>query len=639
MPETPNGQVVKSYTTVQRIALTPENGLIVYDTTIGSFFKYEAGAWVQTLGSGSTTEFAALSEPTGFETRTTSSISFNNSTLTFTIAPVGPSFDFWVKATKFTKVIAQTKAISNVEGNHILYFDAAGVLQETTTFSQALLDSNAIVAIISWSVAAQEAIYMADERHGTIMDGSAHYNLHIGRGTVYIGGLALNTINNNQNGGLNSYAQCGVDAGSILDEDLISSIPPQVAPAGIPIFYRTGLSGNWRSSWTVKTWAAGTTYVAGDRITQGSYIYEVTVGGVSGAGPVVWPTAIGGAVGDGGVTWTCRFYKPCPVMNALAGGFRLAYNQLTGGSWQQTEVNNAQFMLIHLLASNDPNQPIVGIQGQATYANITAARTGADNELNSLSLGSFPLVECQPIATLIFETQTAWANVVKATLRSPTTGTYKDWRAVTRFASGAGATTHANLAGLGADDHPQYGGMQNEQWIPRPVGPYAGQGSRGGQANFDGGMFEIANQTQFNRVIISLQSATPIGAGGRVLIYQTPNGNPGTALNPAQLKATCDFTVPATGAQNVEMTPAEGLVSLLPGIIYVLAGETVATISYRRYLTQNYDLFNQGMQAGDIATVFTTAIASNTAPATFNPVAQAVATTLDARITIRLRKV
>lgn len=43
---------VPNLTTAQRLALTPANGYIVYDTDFGNLFKYEAGAW-STFASGS----------------------------------------------------------------------------------------------------------------------------------------------------------------------------------------------------------------------------------------------------------------------------------------------------------------------------------------------------------------------------------------------------------------------------------------------------------------------------------------------------------------------------------------------------------------------------------------------------------
>jgi len=45
--------VVPSATTTERLALTPVNGMLVYDTTLNAFYKYENGAWSAFGGSSS----------------------------------------------------------------------------------------------------------------------------------------------------------------------------------------------------------------------------------------------------------------------------------------------------------------------------------------------------------------------------------------------------------------------------------------------------------------------------------------------------------------------------------------------------------------------------------------------------------
>jgi hypothetical protein len=42
---TTGGLKVKSLTTAQRNAITPANGQIVYDSTLGENYQYIAGAW------------------------------------------------------------------------------------------------------------------------------------------------------------------------------------------------------------------------------------------------------------------------------------------------------------------------------------------------------------------------------------------------------------------------------------------------------------------------------------------------------------------------------------------------------------------------------------------------------------------
>ena len=610
---------VPTLTTVQRNALVAVAGMVIYNSTTNQFEKYEAGAW----GSmGSAQIFTVMSEPTGFPDRISTTISFTASSLTFTITPTGATFDLWIKGVKIIKTGAQSKVIANTEGLHYIYYDNAGVLQETTTFSSALLTDNAIVAIVYWSVASQEANYLGDERHGTIMDGMTHYQQHISRGTVFASGLALNSILNDQTGALDSHAQIGVDLGKILDEDVVIDEPVQTAPANIPVWYREGISGNWRlSTGTTRTWQISTAYLLGDRVSSGNFVYEVTVAGTSGLVAPAFPTTIGNTVVDNGVTWRCRFGKLFPVMNVNgASPQRLAYNQFTGGAWQQTDIgSNTNFMLMHIFASNDPRYPIVAVQGQAVYNTIANARTGALNEINSLQLGTFPLVECQPLATLIYSSSTAYGNNVRALIRSPTTGTYTDWRASKGFTAGGTSSSHSTLSGLLNDDHPQYGNIQDQEWIPEPEVQRTAQSTRAGQSTFEGSSYKIRSRTQFNRVIARLTATPSTPTDVKILIYQTVNGKPGNGTNIPQLVATCIQTGIVGGAQTLTITPSEGTVTILPGVIYLLFGVTLGSATFRVYGQQNYDLMNSNTPTNCHPVAFTTAISTATTPTTFNP--------------------
>jgi hypothetical protein len=172
----------------------------------------------------------------------------------------------------------------------------------------------------------------------------------------------------------------------------------------------------------------------------------------------------------------------------------------------------------------------------------------------------------------------------------------------------------------------------------------AGQSTRAGQANYEGGSFYNDFRVQFNRVLIRLTAATPITAAGRLLIMQTSDGRPASGANLANLKATCAIAVPGVGAQNVEITPSEGTVTLVPGIFYVIWVETSAGITMRTYGTYNYDLLCQSMQANYVPNQFTTNIAGGGIPATLNPLetgsgGQSTATTNNVVPVIRFRKV
>jgi hypothetical protein len=334
---------------------------------------------------------AALnSATTGFPNLSDSAISRTDGTRTFTIQPTGASFDFYAGGTKYTKSVAQNKVWADSEGLHVFYFDTSGVLQETTSFTDALYLSYAIVAIIYWDATSKVSIIFEDERHGLIMDGQTHLHFHKAFHAQWISGLALGSIIVGGNGNDNAHARFAVTNGVIRDEDLEFSIqddsPQDLSPiAQIPILYRSGASGDWRKK------------------TADDY-------------PIVYQ-------GTAGYPATQR----------------LPVNEFTGGVWTFTQVANNGFVCGHYFATNNVDEPFVGIQGQIQYGNLSAAQAGALTELRSLVLAGLPLPEMVPIATVIFQTSSSYSNTPKARIVSTADGgDYIDYRRADL--GGAGST-------------------------------------------------------------------------------------------------------------------------------------------------------------------------------------------------------
>jgi hypothetical protein len=153
-------------------------------------------------------------EPTGFATREESTISFSDSTpdRTFTISPTGSSFTFYVKGVKFIKTIAETIQISNLAGNHFIYYNTSGILSSTQIAGPELFQDNALIAIVYWNTDTNTHSYFAEERHGLQMDGATHSYLHTVFGTQYLSGLALQNFNVDGSGDLASEAQFTVES-------------------------------------------------------------------------------------------------------------------------------------------------------------------------------------------------------------------------------------------------------------------------------------------------------------------------------------------------------------------------------------------------------------------------------------------
>jgi hypothetical protein len=324
----------------------------------------------------------AMKEPTGFETRDTSTISFNDSNRTFTISAVTPSigFNVWLHATEITRY-SESVQITDESGIHFIYFDYPDNQLKSTTIANSYLFLNtALVALVYWRADQQKHIYFADERHGIVMDGATHQHLHLSIGAQYRSGLALNNMLLDQNGNSDSHAKFACLDGAIADEDITITItdnaPQDLALiAKLPVFYRIGSNSipNWYSK-SANSFA---------------------------------------------------MIRPSEVSH-YTGTTRPAYNYYNGSGWALAEVPNNEFFLIHVLATNDVEHPIVAISGN-TYNTKSAARTGAKSELKELT--GLPFLEFVKIGSIIVQTANTYTNTPKSRIVSTDTGeAYVDYR-------------------------------------------------------------------------------------------------------------------------------------------------------------------------------------------------------------------
>ncbi|MCK9439452.1 hypothetical protein M0Q39_05330, partial [Patescibacteria group bacterium] len=311
-------------------------------------------------------------DPTGFIDRTSSTISFTNLTRTFTIAPTGSNFIIYQNGISYTK-LTESIIISNTEGIHIIYYDN-GILYDGTglTISQVsnIIRTKAIVCIIYWDVTNQEAIYVGEERHGIQMDGSTHVYLHYTFGLQYLSGLGLGNFVIGD-GSLDTHSQFSIDSGDVADEDIYLPISAIISTTGLPIYYMLS-TGQWRK--------------------------EINTG-----------------------------YSV--LKTGIVGEDRLAYNQYTGGAWQLTEVTNNDFVLCHIFATTEKDNPLIAIVGQDQYINIDDAKDGSESEIRSLILNNILFPEIHPIASIIFQTSDSYSNTTKSKIVLTAEGdNYIDWR-------------------------------------------------------------------------------------------------------------------------------------------------------------------------------------------------------------------
>ncbi len=316
---------------------------------------------------------AAKNDNTGFPTKTTSTIAFTDGTRTFSIQPTSGSFDFYEDSILYTST-GNTVVIDDTEGIHVIYYDEGvltAVVNPAGNVMANIIMTKPLVSIIYWDATDNEAIYVGEERHGMQMDGNTHAYLHYSNGLVYRSGLGLNTMSVDGSG-TTADAQFGIDAGGVSDEDLGLQISAVASTTGLPIYHMEGSTPEWKK-----------TVVSG--------------------------------------------FSARTLDNTSAD--RLAWNEYTGGSWQLSEVDNNDFVLCHVFATTEKDTPMIAIMGQNEYNTKAQARTGAQTEINNLILNDIMFPEIRPIATVIFQTNTAYASAINAKVVSTDEGDdFIDWR-------------------------------------------------------------------------------------------------------------------------------------------------------------------------------------------------------------------
>jgi len=375
--------------------------------------------WRATHAGDAPFPYQAVEEPTGFPIlpatgevdNISSVIDFNAAGhRKFTIAPTGLSFDIYQSGVRYTKFLEEDITIPDVEGTHFVYYDL-GVLVTTQVFDLSILYNKVYIAAIYWDATNSRHLYFGNERHGNKMDAHTHVRLHQHDGSIFISGLALNSLQVDQSGALNDHARFGIESGVIKDEDLPSISNLIAAALGNQIYYHEGAVGTWRA-------------------------------------------------------------QTNPGFSVLTTGTgRLAWNEVVGGIAQISEVGNTDFVLCHIFMTNGVVDKSIAVLGQDTYNNIVDARTGAETEISTLLMTGLPFQEFLPIATVIFETNNAYGNAVKGRTRSTDLGDeYIDWRYAKISPTRVNLTSHANLSDLSFATA-NHTGFQKENYISPATDP------------------------------------------------------------------------------------------------------------------------------------------------------------------------
>ena len=338
-------------------------------------------------------------EPTGHLDRAQSTLNFNESTRTLSIAPVSGSFTIYIRGVKTEISSTLQVQIPNTSGSYFFTINGNGQLNYQQTFDVSILTDVAYTAYVYWNATTQTATSFGEERHGCSMDGTTHGYLHSTRGTQLVSGASIGfTVAGD--GSSNSDAQVSLSDLQVRDEDIRADIRHAASPsaffeqvlspiAEIPVYYRSG-------SYWVK--AAATQY---------------------------------------------------PLKQ---GTTRAQYNKNTAGVWSLQDASaDGKFLVSYLFATTNVSGSVIALLGQDEYTSVEDAKARA--AWSAVSFGDLPAQEMKLLHIVIYETSSAFSNTPKAAVRAVVDLRFGADREVSATSFN---TAHSNLSGLGLDDHTQY---------------------------------------------------------------------------------------------------------------------------------------------------------------------------------------
>lgn len=326
---------------------------------------------------------------------------WDNATRTFTIEASGSGYRTIVEGVEYIKTSDESIVVPDEEGPHFIFFGAGGVLQTLPAFDLRILTKWSFLMEIYWDATNKYGVVLANERHTQVINGWEHFAQHSTLRSVLdrrnpnkIFGLTPGAGAPGGAGTVNSHAQFSIAHGLIWDEDILNDSEDraqQLTPiAQIPILYLEGDEND--PSWRTKL-------------------------------PDDFPLIQNGALGPD---------SPGPtqvIFDSSGGNGLVAYNQNNGGTWQLTEVNNNDYVIVHYFASNDIRYGVVGILGQATYLTTNAAEAGAEEELKTITLVKLPTLEWVWLYSMIFQSGTTKTNDAAASIETTAAGDAAiDWR-------------------------------------------------------------------------------------------------------------------------------------------------------------------------------------------------------------------
>jgi hypothetical protein len=363
--------------------------VVITSAANGQLLEFDGTNWVNAVRPSG--------EPIGHEDKTGSTMSFNESTRTFSIAPVSGSHIVWCKGKRFVKTTTETTTIPDTSGLYYIYYNNAGTLTNGTSFYD--WENDTPTAYIYWNATDDKAYFFADERHGITLDWATHEYLHRTRGAAIANGFGANNYTITGDGSLDADATIDIANGTFFDEDLQVDITHSASP-------------------TANTWE--------QRLQSGAYI------------PIFYRL---------NSHWKQDTATQFPMKQGTA---RVQYNLNTAGTWSTADHATNQFGITWIIATNNLGNPVIGILGQDTYATIGQAEAVSWEDME---LGDFPIFEFRPLYKIVYQTSTGYSNTPHAKLVSVVD------KRVSIPLGGVPATPvsdHGSMTGLSDDDHTQY---------------------------------------------------------------------------------------------------------------------------------------------------------------------------------------
>lgn len=343
---------------------TVTTGSVTYPTTEATQAHMEAGTDTttrfmtpanvkQAIDTIALQTIGAISKDlNGFESRANSTLTFNKTTRTLTLTPVGTCI-VWYRGKKLTISSNLTFTFSNTAFNSYIKLDPVTV----TLVSSTTLDvqgGDIPVAYIYWDPANSKAVVCGDERHAASRDTQWHHSKHSEAGAVWKSGGELTYSINNP-----SVVTIGLSSPLILaDEDIEHSITHNSSPSG---YYQQIMSG---TAQIPVVYLNGTDYA---QLTEST------------------------------LPW-------------LAGTNTARYNPISGAIGSLADAGEGKYISYWIVATNDMDLPIKAFMGRQSHSTIMAAMEETVEEYG------LPFVEFAPLYQVILQTSatfTANASRVK----------------------------------------------------------------------------------------------------------------------------------------------------------------------------------------------------------------------------------